>query len=482
MPQPRARAMDSPTLIGRQEKGDRVLFATALSLAAGLILPFAFVHLDDADGVVYAVVARHVAADGRLFELRFLPEIFPEFREHPPFFFWLWAGALRLAGPGALPLLGASCGLATVAIAFRVGRALLGSRAAFLGAVALATVESFFRYQARPRLDPPLTLLCTASVALLVAARGRAAWLLAGGLAAGAGVLVKGPPALGAPVAAALVLLALGRGRELRSGRAWAITGTAALAPAALFIGYDHLALGGTWWRGYVGAQVLASALGRRHDGAADHLFLLRSVIGRLGPWALLAGWALVRAAWSRGTPRARAALALLAWAALLIAGYSLAGRAWWHYAMPAYVPLALLSGAGLDDLLGPGERAFHAARRIAAAAAVLLLAALPLAPARLVVDGCRLGELPLLTTDRPPPGTHIGLATDRIALAEAGILADHAGLEAVPIGSADELGKRGDLSVALWDRRWPLPAGWSAVGEQGSWLELRRQPAASAR
>jgi 4-amino-4-deoxy-L-arabinose transferase-like glycosyltransferase len=454
---------------------DRALLATVLALAAGLILPFALVHLDDADGVVYAVVARHLAADGRLFDLRFLPEILPAFREHPPFFFWIWAGALRLVGPDALPLTGAALGLATVAVAFAAGRALLGARAAFLGCVALATIESFFRYQGRPRLDPPLTLLFTASVALLLAARGRAAWLAAGGLAAGLGTLVKGPPALGAPFAAALALLALGRGRELRSARAWAVTGAATLLPAALFLGYDHLSLGGTWWRGYVRDQVLASVLGQRHDGAADRLYLLRSVLGRLGPWALLAGWGLVRAARERSTPRARASIALLAWAALVIGGYALAGRAWWHYAMPAYVPLALLAGAGLDALLGSGEAAFRAARRVVAVAAALLLLTLPFGPARLVVNGCSLGELPVLAAGRPPPGTGVALATDRIALAEAGILADHAGLEAVPVLSPAELARRDGIAIALWDRRWPVPAGWTAVGAQGNWLELRR-------
>ncbi|GEJ58226.1 ArnT family glycosyltransferase [Anaeromyxobacter diazotrophicus] len=461
---------------------DRRLLLTALALAAGLILPFALVHLDDADGVVYGVVARHLAADGRLFDLRFLPELFPHFREHPPFFFWLWAAALRLAGPPALPLLGAACGLATVAVAFAAGRTLLGARAAFLGAVALATVESFFRYQARPRLDPPLTLLFTASVALLVAARGRTAWLAAGGLCAGLGALVKGPPALGAPLAAALALVALGRRGELASARAWLAAGAAALLPPALFLACDRLALGGSWWRGYVGGQVLASALGQRQDGAVGLLFLVRSAAGRMGPWALLAAWALFRAARGWPAPRARAALALLAWAAVVVGGYALAGRAWWHYAMPAYVPLALLAGAGLDALLGPGERAFRAAHRAAAGAALVLALALPLRPARLLVKGCGLGALPLLTTARPPPGTRVGLATDRVALAEAGILADHAGLEAVPLRSAAELEARPELGVSLWDRRWPVPPGWSAVGAQGAWLELRRAAPGEAR
>ncbi len=125
--------------------GDRRLLLAALGMAAGLIVPFALVHLDDADGVVYTVVARHLAWDGRLFDLHFLPDVFPRFREHPPFFFWVWALAIRLAGEASLPWIGAACGLATVAVAFAAARELAGPRAAFLGAVALATIESFFR-------------------------------------------------------------------------------------------------------------------------------------------------------------------------------------------------------------------------------------------------------------------------------------------------------------------------------------------------
>ncbi len=466
-------ARSQPAAVGR-----RSLWLTALGLAAGLILPFALVHLDDADGIVYTVVARHLAQDGRLFDLRFLPEIFPRFREHPPFFFWIWAAAIRLGLEGALPWIGAACGLGTVSMAMGLARELVGMRAAFLGGIALATTESFFRYQARARLDPPLTLLFTASVALLTLARGRSRWLLAGGVAAGLGALVKGPPAFGAPVAAALALIALGRGGELRRPRTWLLAALPALALPALFLAYDQLALGGTWWKGYVQEQFLASALGQRRDGAGDHLFLLRSALGRLGPWAALLVVALVRALRERRSPRARATWALLLWAAVVVGGYSLAGRSWWHYAMPAYVPLGLAAGLGLEDALAfAGERAFSAFRGLAACAALLFVLSLPFRLARFVVKPCSLGELPMVS-GRVPPGTRVGLAADRLALVEAGILAQHAGLEAVPLRSPADLPARRDLAYALVDARWPIPPGWERVAGQGEWMELRRAAA----
>ncbi len=381
-----------------------------------------------------------------------------------------------MSSEAALPWMGAALGLATVTVAFAMGRSLVGARAAFLGAIALATTESFFRYQARARLDPPLTLLFTGSVALLVLARGRAAWLLAGGVAAGIGALVKGPPALGAPVAAALALLALGRKEDLRRLRSWLLVAAPALALPALFLLYDRIALGGTWWTGYVHGQFLASALGRRQDGAADHLFLLRTTLGRMGPWVALLAVALADAARSPGTARSRATWAFLAWATVVVGGYSLAGRAWWHYAMPAWVPLSLASGVGLERLLSlAGERGFAIFHRIALAAAAVLVLALPFRTARLLVGPCSLASLPILSRQIAPPGTRVAVVSDRVAVVEAGILAQHAHLEAVPIVGLETLDSRPDLALALVDRRLALPAGWRAEGENARWVMARR-------
>ena len=53
----------------------------AVAFGAAGILPFAFVHVDDVDGAVYHVIARHLAEDGRLLGLRFLPDYWPRSTE-----------------------------------------------------------------------------------------------------------------------------------------------------------------------------------------------------------------------------------------------------------------------------------------------------------------------------------------------------------------------------------------------------------------
>jgi hypothetical protein len=102
---------------------------------------------------------------------------------------------------------------------------------------------------------------------------------------------------------------------------------------------------------------------------------------------------------------------------------------------------------------------------------------ALPFRLARFLVKPCSLGELPMLSA-RARSTTRVGLAADRVALVEAGILAHHAGLEAAPLRSPAELAGRGDLTSALVDARWAIPPGWERVARQGGWMELRRADA----
>lgn len=484
MLEPRAReraeaAHDAPRRrAGAWDRRDRLRLLLAGVLALAGALPFALVHVDDIDAATYTVIARHLTQGDALMAPRYLPDLFPAFREHPPLFLWVQAAVIRLFSEGALPWLGLACGVATVLTAFTVGRRLAGGRAALLGAFVLASTEQFFRYQARARLDPPLVLCYTASVALLLAARGRTRWLLAGGLAAGLGALVKGPPALGAPVSAALALVALGRARELRSGRTWLLVAAGALAPAALFFGYDAAALGGSWWRGYVQGQVLASATGARLDGNPSHLGPLRYVAGGFWPGLPFALFALWQAA--RGRPAARARWGLLAWAAVVLGAFSAVGRTYWWYVVPAYVPLALLAGSGADELVGRlGRRARAVEPALAALGAAALVAA-PLWPARWLVRPCAFGPLPARAAALAPPGAALLLAPapgrspgDRLAAMD--LLAAHSGRDVLLVpGAGDAARAAGAARVALVEG--DAPAGWSAVAVHGAYTLAQRR------
>jgi 4-amino-4-deoxy-L-arabinose transferase-like glycosyltransferase len=443
----------------------------ALFAAAG-ILPFALVHIDDVDGAVYQVVARHVAEDGRLFHLRFLPDFWPRFFEHPPLYFWIQAAVIRLGSESLLPWLGAAVGICTAVVTYLIGRRLIGVRAALLGTFMLAATELFFRYQARPRLDPPLSLAFTLSVALLVVSRGRVAWLAAGGLAAGLGALIKGPPALGAPISAALVLMVTGRWEDLRRPRVWIVAAVAALLPPVVFLIVDRLALGGAWWQGYVRDQFLASWSGGRVEGATSPVFLPRAIVGRFWPGLPFLAWALFDGVRSPRSPRSRTVFGLCTWAAVIVGGYMTAARAYTSYVEPALMPLALAAGVGLESLLLRlfGEAGPRRAVQVAAVTGFIALGLVPLWPAGWLAPPCVFGDLPARAALLAPAGTPLRMAAlpqrDFMQVrALAGWLAQHSGRDVVVSPEAKAL-------VGLFETPGDaVLEGWTPVERNGAWV-----------
>jgi 4-amino-4-deoxy-L-arabinose transferase-like glycosyltransferase len=508
------------------------------ALGTGLILPFVLIHVDDPDAMLYTVIARNLAADGTPLHLRFLQTQWPSFYEHPPLFFAIQAIFVRLFGSGSLPWLGAAIGLSTLLVTYALGVELLGRRAAFLGAVILALTESFFRYQGRARLDPPLTLAMAASVALLVTARGRTSRLCLGGLVAGLGALIKGPPAFAAPVAAALILVSSGRFEELRRARDWFLVAGSMLVLPIAFLLYDQLGLEGAWWKGYVDAQLVASLVGKRSDGWTDRSYLARGLIRRFHPGLVFVLAAIVlllvgrfgrrtaRAAdapapsasardasvrssstrssgstasnapapsawlgprigllaWGANTPAPSALLGprigLLAWAALILLGFSLGGRAWWVYAMPGYVPLALVAGAGADALLGRlgGDRAFRFVQRAVAVAATVLILALPLRLAKFLVPPCPFSGLARAAEMRTGAEARIALVMPSFDLGYLAYLAEHtmrevAWFDRASAASIDPAIETAVVSGSLW----PL-VGWTALSRNEAWILAARE------
>jgi 4-amino-4-deoxy-L-arabinose transferase-like glycosyltransferase len=442
---------------------------SVLALFAGFVLSLLLVHRDDNDGAVYIVIARHLAHDGTPFSLRYLSDTLPSFHEHPPLWIWVQAAALRLLPGIDLGLLGALCGIGTVAVTFALGRELLGGRAAFLGALLLATNDSFFRWSPTGKLDPPLVLLFTASVALLVRAGTRLRLLALGGLCAGVGALVKGVPAFGAPVAAALLLHAAGRREALSSPRAWLVVAVAALAPAALFVAYDQLAHGGAFWDAYVHGQLLASLSGRRSDGFG-HLHLVRDLWNRGLPIVPLALASLWRARGAR--------LGLVLWGALVVLAFSAASRAFWWYFLPALPPLALAAGAALDDLAGWARQERLAERVLPAVALALglaLLALLPVRLARLQARPCRYGSLPVRAEALTPADATLGLVSRPRDWSGQALLAEHTARDVVVAEELAALPERVVVALTLGDMG--TPDGWQAVAHEGrTTLVVRRR------
>jgi 4-amino-4-deoxy-L-arabinose transferase-like glycosyltransferase len=465
---------------GRTAAGLALILATAV-----LVSPWAG-HVDDTDAQLYQVVARHMVQDGRWLDLRYLSDAHAAFREHLPFGLWPWALAIRVAGEGALSPLAGLFTLGTLLLVAFMGRRLGDWSMATVAVLLLGTTESFIIYGGRPRLDPLLLLLVVASlVPVLAFPPSLRRWALAA-LFAALAALVKGPFGL-VPLLAAGLAVAWEK-RSLRwASAALACTALAAVPVAAFLLG-DRTWGSGSWWRGYVDVQLLASAMGERADGLEPPWFPFATVAGRFWPGLPLVALGLLRAAgWPKQldataapTPRIARRLALATFLVLL--SLALPERKVWHHALVAYPLLALLAGAGTAPLLQRFLRT--PARRRAALALLAGLAALCVAfdafgggallwrpcvlaaEFRPALDGLLPGDAILLVSN--PTHWHIvaGLAAERQLepflerqLAEG---ADH--------------GARVALVELHLLPSGPLPPPWEEVGAARGWVLLRRR------
>lgn len=215
---------------------------------------------------------------------------------HPPGYYALLAGWVRLAGDSefALRALSALEGTLTVALAYALGRRLFG-RGAGLAAALLLAIHTFSIYYAQEaRMYAQLGLLATAGMWALAlwlarAGRGRAGAgpLLALAVLNTAGLythyaypltmLAQGtffllawarrrdPPALGLYAvanAATLLLFAPWAGHAIRQVTTWPNVGTGAEAGAVLrTLAFGLTAQDGVGWAGALGALVLAGGL-----------------------------------------------------------------------------------------------------------------------------------------------------------------------------------------------------------------------------
>ena len=423
---------------------ERLAAAAALLLCAALLCAPWAGHIDDVDAQLYLVIARHLARDPAWFDLRFLPGVWPRFREHLPFGFWPAAAAVRLFGEGAVPPLYAAFTLGAIAAAGRIAARLAGPRA-FIGAVLLlGTCESIWQYGGRLLLDPPL--LCLTALALDAALAER--WPLAS-LFTALAVLVKGPFGL-LPLAAFVLVSRLPWRGVLAAG--------CACLPLAIFLWADP---GGGWRDGYLRAQLFASASGARTDGVTSFWFPLAVIAGRFWPGLPFALW---------GARRARPLALTCALSAALLC---LPARKWGNHAYVLFPLLGALAGVGAAELL---QRLRPRALALGTAALAAVACALSLAGlGRLVLrPPCPFSAFTGLT-----PGSRVFVVQPVQELLPLVELAAEREVEPVP---AAALPPPGSVRLALVASGTPLPAAWQLEATSGPWLLLRAASAPPAR
>jgi 4-amino-4-deoxy-L-arabinose transferase-like glycosyltransferase len=277
--------------------------------------------------------------------------------EKPPLQYWLTAGAYSLFGvqPWVARLVPATAAWCAILLTFAWARRNFTARQAFVGAGILCLSLEFILLGRTVVLDSLLTLCVVASwYAAHEAVSGpivRWSWWSVSALACGLGILAKGPVALilVAPPVVAYQFLAAACWRWKR----WlAYAGVAVLVPAPWYLlmaWRDPAYLGHFLWKANVVRFV------NPYDHEQPWWFYLPVLFLGTFPWSLLV-MAVGYFLWSK-KPRLAALRSQPLGYCVLLAGwcllfFSMSGCKSPPYILPAFAPLALLTGVCLDGIL----------------------------------------------------------------------------------------------------------------------------------
>jgi 4-amino-4-deoxy-L-arabinose transferase-like glycosyltransferase len=332
-----------------------------LALVAGaLLFPRLAYPLVEPDEARYAELGREMLASGDWLVPRLNGE---PYNDKPPLLYWLVAACLGLCGPHAWAarLVPATAAFLTVLATFAFGRRFAGSRAAFLGALALTLMAGFLHCGRFLVIDGLLTLLV--SLSLLTgheAVRGgrlRAGWWVASAVCCGLGMLAKGPVALAlvGPPLAAHAWLCRHETARLRL-RHWLAYGTVAGCVAAPW--YVAVTLYDPAFIPDFFIEHHFSRFFRNDYHPQPFWFYVPVLLGGCLPWSLLL-WPLGRFLCSRA-PEVRALRRpgmgfCLLWAGWGLLFFSLSHGKLPTYLLPAIPAVALLLGCYLDAALFRG-------------------------------------------------------------------------------------------------------------------------------
>ena len=315
------------------------------------LLPGLFASRDFwvADEARYADVLREMTENGRWLVTYLNGDFYPD---KPPVYFWLCAGLSRLAGavtPTVCLVVTWLSSLGTVLTTYALARSIGGARAALLGALALASTLLFLICAQVVRMD--MLLACFVALAVLAFREGyrrkSPAWYALFYLAAGLGVLTKGPLGFALPFLPAVVFLVWRR--EWREAIRF-VFGPGILVAILLVGGW----LGAAWLGGEQAfvRDLFVTQIAGRAVKAFSHpepfYFYLVLLPFILSPWAPF----LVRAVGSRKRPLSDDHLLLLLWFALGFLVISAISGKLFIYVLPLVPPLMIMLGEFLAEVL----------------------------------------------------------------------------------------------------------------------------------
>jgi len=295
----------------------------------------------------------------------------------PVLSYWNVAASYRVFGISEwserLPI--AFGGLVIIGTAFGLGRLLSGTLGGLLAALVLATSPRLLLLARRIIIDIHITmwmglvLLCFALAETRPHRRRLYLYLMY--VAAGFGVLTKGPVAVFLPAVVFFIYLAsqkrLGDLRHM-------LLPTGAVISLAIVVPWYYLLYREHGWE-YIGTFIFGENLGRYAEAVGEQsrgmLFYIPVMLADLFPWSLMIPLALWWAI--RYYRRDRVARLLVVWIAVVVAFFSLSGTKEDLYILPIVMAEAALIGAMLAAA-AEGVAATRPVAWSAAATAMLLL------------------------------------------------------------------------------------------------------------
>jgi 4-amino-4-deoxy-L-arabinose transferase-like glycosyltransferase len=287
----------------------------------------------------------------------------PRFNK-PPLSYWIVAAFYKVFGvsPTAERLAIGVLAMAMIGIAYTLGRLLYSTEAGLYAAIALAIAPRFMMFSRRIMIDVAMAMLMAATLAFFALAQSRPAerkrYLILMYVAAGLGVLTKGPIAVVLPALVFLIYFALHR--ELRRLREMMLP-LGALIVAAIVSPWYLAVYELHGWQ-YISTFILKDNLSRYTQPVwgprRGIFFYLPVVIGDMFPWSLFFIGALVASAhrWLKGSTDDSLDLKLhrlcLIWAAVIVVFFSLSQNKEDLYILPIYPAVAAVVGAFLARAL----------------------------------------------------------------------------------------------------------------------------------
>ncbi|MGH9404991.1 MAG: glycosyltransferase family 39 protein [Terriglobia bacterium] len=276
--------------------------------------------------------------------------------DKPAFLFWSIAGAFRVFGLSewAARFPAAIAALATVLLAWLLGRRMFGETTGVFAGIILATAPLFFGIARTVVFDMPLTFFVTAALLCfwLNSSRSYASRRLdlLAFAAMGVGALTKGPVAFLLPLITLAVFHACaGTVRELRKLH-WVSGWILFLAITLPWFIDVSLRNPGFPKYAFWEESLLRFTTGAHLHRSSSVFYYVPLYFAGFFPWSfflLFSGWKRLRAWRTLREEARRAELFLLVWAAVIFVFFTLSRSKLPGYVLPALIPLSILAARG---------------------------------------------------------------------------------------------------------------------------------------